>query len=80
MDLNLSQILPPDETDEERQKHLYARPPERFTLGQFKIGDHLRFAISKTASQSKRGIVVEIEGNEISLLMLGNYAPDSVCI
>ena len=73
MDLNLSAIIPPDETDEQRKKRVYARPPERFIIDQFNIGDRLRFVTSNTATQSKSGIVVEIEGSELSLSMLGNY-------
>ena len=79
MDLNLSAIIPPDETDEQRKKRLYARHPERFIIDQFNIGDRLRFVTSNTATQSKSGIVVDIEGSELSLLMLGKYEPDSVC-
>ena len=41
MDLNLSAIIPPDETDEQRKKRVYARPPERFIIDQFNIGDRL---------------------------------------
>ena len=79
MDLNLSAIIPPDETDEQRKKRLYSRPSERFIMDVFKIGDHLRFATSKTETQSKSRIDAQIEGSELSLLMLGNYEPDSVC-
>ena len=37
MDLDLSEIIPSDENDEERQKRLYERSPQRFVIDQFKL-------------------------------------------
>ena len=78
MDLDLSEIIPSDENDEERQKRLYARPPQRFVIDQFTIGDQLRFVTAKTATKSESGVIVEIEDNFLSLLMLVSYEPDTI--
>ena len=78
MDLDLSEIVPSYENDEERQKRHYERPPQRFVIDQFNIGDQLRFVRAKTATQSESGIIVDIGNNFLSLLMLGNYEPDTI--
>ena len=78
MDLDLSEIVPSYENDEERQKRHYERPPQRFVIDQFNIGDQLRFVTAKTATKSESGVIVEIEDNFLSLLMLGSYEPDTI--
>ena len=79
MDLNLSAIIPPNETDEQRQERLYSRPPDRYLIDHFKIGDQLRFVKSKTATQCKSGIIVEIEDYDLFVLMLGIIEPNTIC-
>ena len=78
MDLHLSVIVPPSEADAERKKRIYSRPPDRYTIDHFTIGDQLRFVQTKTATQCKSGIIVGIQHYDISVLMLGNVEPGTI--
>ena len=71
-------IVPPNETYSEQQKRLYSRPPDRYTIDHFTIGDQLRFVQTKTATQCKSGIIVGIQHYDISVLMLGNVEPGTI--
>ena len=80
MDLHLSVIVPPSEADAERKKRIYSRPPDRYTIDHFTIGDQLRFVQTKTATQCKSGIIVGIQDYELSVLMLGNIEPGTTSV
>ena len=80
-DLDLSAIVPQKETDAERQKRLYSRPPERYIIDHFTIGDQLRFVQTKTATQCKFGIIVGIQDYYgLLVLMLGNIEPGTTSV
>ena len=80
-DLDLSAIVPQNETDAERQKRLYSRPPERYTIDHFTIGDQLHFVQKKTATQCKSGIIVGIQDYYgLLVLMLGNIEPGTTSV
>ena len=71
-ELNVSAIVPSNETEEQRQERIYARPPERFTVDNFNIGDHLHYVKSKTATKTESGIIVQINENVFTIFLLGN--------
>ena len=77
-DLNVSDIAPPNETDEERWKRLYARPPERYIVDDFHIGDQVHFVTSKTAAQTASGIIVDIKENVFNIYLLGDNQPGTL--
>ena len=79
-ELNVSAIIPQNETEEQRQERLYARPPERFTVDNFKIGDHVHYVKSKTATKLVSGILLQINDNEFTIYLLGNNKPGTLDI
>ena len=77
-ELNVSAIIPSNETEEQRQERIYARPPERFTVDNFNIGDHLHYVKSKTATKTESGIIVQINENVFTIFLLGNNEPGTL--
>jgi hypothetical protein len=44
----------------------------------FNIGDQLRFVTAKTATKTESGIIVDINGNEFTIYMLGDNEPGTL--